>query len=294
MLPDTNAELAIPLVVGEKLLGAIDVQSTFINIFNEEDVQILQILADQLAIALWNSILFGQSQDNLAQHRLLHQITIAASTANSVDEALGATVQALFTATGGEHVLVMFLNRDTLQVRTSAGYDEVDLSQYSLRIGEGIPGQAAESRQPVRINNLPDHPEFTPVDTNMNSELAVPIFFRDRTVGVLDLSSPEPGAYDETDQEILASLGNTLGAIIANTQLIQEVRQQVDRQQRLYDITSRIRQTSNIETILQTSAREIALTLGAKRAQIEIKVENPAPVGPSSGNGHKGHPEVKK
>ncbi len=294
MLPETNAELAIPLVVGEKLLGAIDVQSTLINIFQDEDVQILQILADQLAIAVWNSMLFGQSQDNLAQHRLLHQITIAASTANSVDEALGATVQALYTVTGGERVLVMLLNQDTLQVRTAAGYEGVDLSQYSLRIGEGIPGQAAALRQPVRINNLPDHPEFTPLDLKINSELAVPIFFRDRTVGVLDLSSSEPGAFDETDQEIMASLGNTLGAIIANTQLIQEVRQQVDRQQRLYDITSRIRQTSNIETILQTSAREIALTLGAKRAQIEIKVENPAPVGHISGNGHKGQPEVEK
>jgi PAS domain S-box-containing protein len=294
LLPETNAELAIPLVVGEKLLGAIDVQSTLINIFQEEDVQILQILADQLAIAVWNSILFGQSQDNLAQHRLLHQITIAASTANSVDEALGITVQALYTATGGERVLVMLLNRDTLQVRTAVGYEGVDLSQYSLRIGEGIPGQAAELRQPVRINDMPDHPEYTPVDQTIRSELAVPIFFRDRMVGVLDLSSTESGAYDETDQEIMASLGNTLGAIIANTQLIQEVRQQVDRQQRLYDITSRIRRTSNIETILQTSAREIALTLGAKRAQIEIKVENPAGVDPIANNGHKGLPEVEK
>ena len=89
-------------------------------------------------------------------------------------------------------------------------------------------------------------------------------------------------------------LGNTLGAIIANTQLVQEIRQQVDRQQRLYDITSRIRRTANIETILQTSAREIALSLGAKRAQIDINVENLAEFDQFSNNGHKGQPEVDK
>ena len=294
MLPETNAELAIPLVVGKKLLGAIDVQSTRINTFQVDDVQILQILADQLAIAVWNSILFGQSQDNLAQHRLLHQITIAASTANSVDEALGATVQALFTATGGERVMVMLLDHDRLNIRTAAGYEGVDLSQFSLQIGEGIPGLAVEQRQPIRINDLPDHPEFVPIDQTINSELAVPIFFRERVVGVLDLSSTVPGAYDEIDQEIITSLGNTLGAIIANTQLIQEVRQQVDQQQRLYDITSRIRRTSNIETILQTSAREIALSLGAKRAQINIQVENPTKSDQVSDNGHNGHHKVEK
>ncbi len=295
LLPDTKAELAIPLMVGERLLGSIDVQSTKIDIFTTEDVQILEILADQLAIAVWNSILFGQSQDNLAQHRLLHQITIAASTANSIDEALGTTVQALYTATGGERVLVMLLDRDILQVRAAAGYEGVDLSYYKLRIGEGIPGLAVELRQPIRINNLQNHPEYTPLDQNTNSELAVPIFFRDRTVGVLDLSSAEPGAYDETDQEIIASLGNTLGAIIANTQLIQEIRQQVDRQQRIYDITSRIRRTTNIETILRTSAREIALTLGAKRAQIEINIEEPIAADPNkNGNGHKGDREDGK
>ena len=294
MLPKTNAELAIPLVVGEKILGAIDIQSTRVNTFQADDVQILQILADQLAIAVWNSILYGQSQDNLAQHRLLHQITIAASTANSVDEALGTTVQALFTATGGDRVLIMLRDRDTLHIRTAAGYEGMDLSQYKLRIGEGIPGLAAEQRQPVRINDLPDHPEFTPIDQAINSELAVPIFFRDQTVGVLDLASTEPGAFDETDQEIIASLGNTLGAIIANTQLVQEIRQQVDRQQRLYDITSRIRRTSNIETILQTSAREIALSLGAKRAQININVDNSTEDDQIANNGHNGHNRVEK
>ena len=61
---------------------------------------------------------------------------------------------------------------------------------------------------------------------------------------MLDLASTQAGTYDETDQEILSSLGNTLGAIIANTQLVGEVRQQVERQRMLYDITSRIRRTT--------------------------------------------------
>jgi GAF domain-containing protein len=275
LLPETRSELAIPLIVGEKVLGAIDVQSTLVNAFIPDEVNTLQILADQLAIAAWNSVLFGQTQENLAQHRLLHQITIAASAANSIDEALGVTVKALHTATGGERVMILLLEHDHLYVRTAAGYEGIDFSNYSIRLGDGIPGLAAQLHQPVRINDLANHPGYTNLDSAIQSELAVPIYFSDRTIGVLDIASFEAGAYDETDQEILASLGNTLGAVIANAQLVQQVRQQVNRQKMLFEVTSRIRRTTDIQTILQTSAKEIARTLGAKRARIEISVAQP-------------------
>jgi GAF domain-containing protein len=183
--------------------------------------------------------------------------------------------------------MVMILEQDMLQVRTAAGYEGVDFTNYVLKLGEGLPGIVAETRAPLRINDLQNHPEYKRPDEKIKSELAVPIYFSNRTVGVLDMASYQGGAYDETDQEILASLGNTLGAIIANAQLVREVRQQVEREQMLYEITSRIRRTTDIQTILQTSAREIAHSMGARRAHIEITVEQPglaAQIEPKNGN----------
>ena len=152
---------------------------------------------------------------------------------------------------------------------------------------------------------MANHPEYKNIDVKIKSELAVPIYFSDRVIGILDISSFEAGAYDETDQEILASLGNTLGAVIANAQLVREVRQQVDRQKLLFDITNRLRRTTDIQTILQTSAREIAHSLGAKRAHIEINVEQPNPPvkavekniggnGNGNGNGQKNGTEAAR
>jgi sigma-B regulation protein RsbU (phosphoserine phosphatase) len=276
LLPETKSELVMPLIVGERVLGALDVQSERVNAFSPDEVQILQILTDQLAIAVWNSTLFGKTQATLAQHRLLQQISIAASTAASLEQALSVTVEALHQADPNQRVMVMMFSQGSLQVSAAAGYEGLDLAGFKFNPGEGIPGQVAQSRQSLRINDLQSHPEYLPLDPKSRSELAVPIFFSDRTFGVLDLSSAQVSAYDETDQEILVSLGNTLGAILANNQLVQEVRQQVERKQMLFDITSRIRHTSDIPTILETSAREIARAVGARRAQIGIQIE-PAP-----------------
>ena len=66
-LPDTRSEMAVPLIVGESLLGVLDVQSTEVNHFTEEDLSIQTTLASQIAIALQNSILYTEIQKALSE-----------------------------------------------------------------------------------------------------------------------------------------------------------------------------------------------------------------------------------
>jgi len=73
LLPDTRSELAIPLVVGNQLLGALDVQSRDANAFGAGDRQVLQTLADQLSVAIENAELFQRTQSSLEEMRGLYQ-----------------------------------------------------------------------------------------------------------------------------------------------------------------------------------------------------------------------------
>ncbi|HJZ12175.1 MAG TPA: GAF domain-containing protein, partial [Acidobacteriota bacterium] len=88
LLPDTRAEAAMPLKVGDRIVGVLDVQSTHAYAFAEENLRTLQILTDQLAIAVVNTELFAETQEHLAQHRLLHHITTTAASGTTLDEAL--------------------------------------------------------------------------------------------------------------------------------------------------------------------------------------------------------------
>jgi GAF domain-containing protein/HAMP domain-containing protein len=79
LLPDTRAELAIPLMVGDRLLGALDVQSTQANAFGAGDVQVLQTLADQLSVAIENAELFQRTQASLNELSIIYQRMTGAS-----------------------------------------------------------------------------------------------------------------------------------------------------------------------------------------------------------------------
>ena len=289
LLPETRAELALPLTVGDRLLGCIDVQSRQVNAFNQQVVSVLEILADQMAVAVLNATLFARTQDNLGQHRLLHQITVAAASASTEDDALAVTVEALRTSRGGGRVSIFLLNsQGDLEMRAFSGYEGMAFKGLVVKVGDGIVGKTAVQRQPIRVEDTLNDPEYVPLDAEIRSELSVPILYSDRLIGVLNLENTEPATYDETDQEILGSLGNTLGAILANAQLVRTVRQQIDRQRQLYEATSKIRRTVDVQSILNVSASEICKALGARRAHIEITAgkEDALQEAGHNGNGH--------
>jgi GAF domain-containing protein len=72
-LPETRSEIALPLRVAGRVIGSLDVQSTELNAFSEEDANVLATLADQVAIAIENARLFGEAKSALHESRALFQ-----------------------------------------------------------------------------------------------------------------------------------------------------------------------------------------------------------------------------
>lgn len=271
LLPDTRSELAIPLKVGDQLLGALDVQSTLFDAFQQEEINILQVLADQVAVAITNANLFAETQQHLSRHRLLQEITSAASVHIDVEDAIRTAAQMLHAALPQDQVAVFLLNASgELELKASAGYEVSKLPPPRIPPGEGILGAVIRDRKSIRIKDALVDPSFIPIDTAVRSEIAVPILYRGILRGVLNLESHQPAAYDENDQEFLTILGTNLGSLMANIELFDQIRLQVERQRQMFEITNKIRRSVDMETILQTSVSEICKALNGTRAAIHI------------------------
>ncbi len=275
LLPDTRAEAALPLKVGERILGVLDIQSTKPYVFSDEILQILTIIADQLAVAVINTELFADTQEHLSQHRLLHHITTSAASGTTLEEALQGAVQGLQVTLGGDRVAILLADEkeQSLKIGAAIGYSEDDLSTINIPIGNGVTGWAARNQKTVRIDNAPEDPRYISISANTRSELAVPLLFRKELLGVLNVESERIGAYSEDTEEMLGTLAGSLAAIIANARLLQQVRRQAERERMLYEVTSRIRRSTNIQTILTTTADELTKAVGARHTQVKVAVE---------------------
>jgi GAF domain-containing protein len=276
LLPDTRAEAAIPLKVGERILGALDIQSTTPYTFTDEVLQTLNIIADQLAVAVINTELFADTQEHLSQHRLLQHITTSAASGSTLEEALRGAVQGLQVTLGGDRVAILLVDTDGkhLTVGSAIGYSEEDIEAIKIPVGSGITGWVARNKKTLRIDDAHSDPRYIAVSTNTRSELAVPLLFRNELLGVLNVESELMSAYNEETEEMLGTLAGSLAAIIANARLLQQVRRQAERERILYEVTSRIRRSTNVQTILSTTVDELTKAIGARHAKVQVKVVN--------------------
>jgi GAF domain-containing protein len=108
LLPHTRSELALPLTVGDTVLGALDVQSTKSGAFSEADVAVLQTMADQVAVALQNARLFERTARQARRERLVVDITSKIRATNDMDSMLRTAVDELRRALGTSHAAVRF------------------------------------------------------------------------------------------------------------------------------------------------------------------------------------------
>jgi GAF domain-containing protein len=282
LLPATRAEAAMPLKVSERIVGVLDVQSDHAYAFSEDNLRTLQILADQLAIAVINTELFAETQEHLAQHRLLHHITTTAASGTTLDEALQSAVNGLQVTLGGDRVSILLSDREkkTLEVRAAVGYAS-NVFDLRIPIGSGITGWAAAHRRSLRINNVLQDTRYIEGSSNTRSEMAIPLLYRSELLGVLNVESEQVSAYAENDEELLGTLGGSLAAIIANARLLEQIRTQAERERILFEISDKIRRTTDMETILATTASEITRAVGANRAKIRVGIK-PSPVEPKA------------
>ncbi len=275
LFPDTRSEAAFPLKVGERILGEIDVQSTQAYAFTEDKLRSLQILADQMAIAVVNTELFSETQEHLSQHRLLHHITTTAASGTTLEEALESAVNGLKVSLGGDRVTILLTNKEknTLEAKAATGYAE-DITKINIPIGSGITGWAAAHKRPLRVKNVAEDSRYILISSNTKSELAIPLVYRNELLGILNVESEMTDAYTENDEEMLRTLGGSLAAIIANARLLEQIRVQAERDRLIYEVSSKIRRSTDIESIMATTANELSKLTGAGYTKIQIKPSN--------------------
>jgi GAF domain-containing protein len=271
LLPETRAEAAIPLKVGDRIVGVLDVQSKQSYAFSEDNLRTLQILADQLAIAVVNSELFAETQEHLAQHRLLHHITTTAASGTTLDEALQSAVNGLQVTLGGDRVSILLADREkkALEVKAAVGYAE-DIYNLRIPVGSGITGWSAAHRRTLRVNNVENDPRYIEATPNTRAEMAIPLIYRSELLGVLNVESDQTNAYTESDEELLGTLGGSLAAIIANARLLEQIRARAEQERILFEITDKIRRTTDMQTILTTTVSELTRAVGATTARIRV------------------------
>lgn len=225
LLPETTSELIIPMESNGIVIGVMDIYSKDVTTFSLDDISIFEIIANEVGYALSVSNSMKMNIERLRKNQVFYDITSSVTTSTEMGRALQATSDNLFKAIPQSQISIFMLDsEDSLFIRTSTGYENIDTSAIRVKKGEGVVGIVANTLQPIRLNETQGDARFIPIDKEIHSEIAVPIIFQDRLMGIINVESKQPKAFDENDFEILVTLGKSLGAILSSVQLLEETR----------------------------------------------------------------------
>jgi PAS domain S-box-containing protein len=235
-LPETRAELAIPLKVKGTIRGAIDVQSNRPGAFTVDDIRALTSLANQLAIAIDNAELFQISSQRASDMGFLYDVTSTAASAgaglNETLETLGTVLIKQMNALGVELYLYEEeeeLLRSELAIvsetsDTGTEYNFIDTAD-NVPLGHGIIGWVARHLRPLIIQDFRQEEEYFPSLARSRSGVFVPLASGEALIGVLGIEGANPYQYNQEDMRLLQALSSTLTPILQNARLVDELQQ---------------------------------------------------------------------
>jgi len=250
VLPLTQSEMALPLISRGETIGALTIQSELPQAFSDEDITLLQTMGDQLANALQNARLFttlGQTQQAL-QARLDEMETLQ-QFSQRVASTLNITELAQIFAT---------------TITNQLGLDQVAICSYQPQIGLTplLPLEPPHTPTEVEAEALQSQQPHTTEEDN----LLTPLTVRGEPIALLT-TSPIPTEQTRLWQALLSQLALAFD----NARRYKASQQSAQRQTDIKEITTKVRATTNIDTILQTTLTELHHTLGGAKLAIRLK-----------------------
>lgn len=236
-LPNTRSELALPLLrAGRQIIGVLDVQSMESNAFGQEDIRVLTILAEQVAIAIDNSRLFEETQKALLEAQMVYRSDLREG-------------------------WIKFIRAQQL-----AGVRRRGLKTNFLVEPVELPGADEVLRTGSAFQQAEGHKDA--------SGLTVPMKLRDEIVGVLNIKAQGNREWNEDEIDIINAIMERAALSIENARLLAEAQKQVEKERTIGQISSKLGSLVNIENIIETALQELGNTLPDTDVTIQFTTDH--------------------
>ncbi len=206
-VPNVHSELAIPLIVKNRVIGVIDIEAREKDYFTEEHKRLLTLIASRMAVGIENA-------------RLHTRTTRQARTLNRLID------YQMFS------ILLLDQTGEKLQHRFSQRFEERLHLKHDIPLGRGVVGYAAQMKEAVLVPDVAKNDRYIATNPETRSELAVPLIYQERVIGVLDLEHTRRGYFTEDHKRTLTTLAAQLAIAIENARLYEEIARQERRLER--------------------------------------------------------------
>jgi sigma-B regulation protein RsbU (phosphoserine phosphatase) len=267
-VPNVCSELAVPLTSKNRVIGVIDLEARHPNYFNEEHKRLLTLIASRMAAGIENAQLYTRTTKQAKILLLLNEIARELTSILNLDELLGRIAELLRRLIDFQMFSILLLDSagEKLQHRFSLRFNENVLVKKEIPLGVGVVGQAAETRKAILVRDVSKDPLYIEGNPETRSELAVPLIYKDKVIGVLDLEHTRRGFFTDEHRRTMTTLAAQVAIAIENAQLYEEIARQERRLERDLSLARELQMRLLPQTLPKLAHLDLAAKFTPARA----------------------------
>lgn len=241
-IDSVRSELAVPLMLLNRCVGVLDVQSRHPDYFTRDQQNILTVLASRLATAIENARLFEKVRTQAETLLLLNEVGRETSSILDVEELLRRAAEQTKRVIDYQILSILLYDEEQKVFRHRVDIKHGQHVQGKMRVAvtEGIVGAAATLKEPVLVPDVMQDPRYIAANPETRSELAIPMIHKGKVIGVLDLESPQLGYFTEDHVQTLSILAANLAVSLENARLYEQLARDEARLERDLQAAKRI------------------------------------------------------
>jgi len=233
-VPNVRSELAVPLIVKNRLIGVINIEAEQADYFQEEHKRLLTLIASRMAVGIENARLHTRTSRQAKTLLLLNEIARELTSILNLDELLKHIAEILSRLIDYQMFSILLLDStgEKLQHRFSLRFHENIHLKHDIPVGHGLVGHAAQHRHAVLVPDVSKDPRYIKLNPETRSELAVPLIYKDKVIGVLDLEHTRKNFFTEDHKRTVTTLAAQVAIALENARLYEEIARQEKRLER--------------------------------------------------------------
>jgi GAF domain-containing protein len=257
LLPETRSEMALPLVSRGQVIGAMTIQSTQSAAFSEEDITVLQTMADQLANAIENARLFEEELARTREVTALAETGRELASALDLDTVLDFIMDACLELFQVQQSCFIMMDKDGyLRMRRYRGLSEEFVHSIVGRPGEGFFGKVYQSGEAILVRDARKQPDPATAEAvlheGITSFVHVPVKVKGETVAVMNLTSvQEDRRFSKRDLERLSAFANQAAIAIENAQLFESQTKRATQLALVNEVGRTLASILDLDTLLE-------------------------------------------
>ena len=232
--PNVCSELAVPLIAKNRLIGVMDLESEQPDFFKPEHLHLLTLTASRIAQAIENARLYTRVSRQAETLAVLNEISTEIISILDLDLLLAKVGSLLRRLIDYQMFSIMLLDEkgDTLITRYAWRFGYAQAPTRRISVSTGLVGAAVREWRPINVPDVRKDQRYLPMNAETRSELIVPLFYKERVIGVLDLEHTRTAFFNDDHVRTLTTMAAQIAIAIENARLYQAVKRQEQQLER--------------------------------------------------------------